>query len=282
MSAIDARRALDLWVQIVRDEELYRAMLDGRHAELAEARQLDASDLAILDQFRARPGTRWNVENIRFRATLQVAGRLRSWMPLTTHRLAGTSEDWLNDLVFEYLTYHRWNDLGPLHLTECERFGQFVRERVMVRRSDPLIEHALAFELAVIGALKATGDVAPDQWPALGELDDAALAAARPRPGPTTRVLELPVDLSPWLRVEDPTGVAVREEPVHYLIYVPSLDQVHRVQTLGDGARLVFERCTGDLTTAELAAALEEEAEVDAADVTALVARWVRGGALWP
>src|SRR5690606_7388859 len=95
VSAIDARRALDLWVQIVRDEELYRAMLDGRHAELAEARQLDASDLAILDQFRARPGTRWNVENIRFRATLQVAGRLRSWMPLTTHRLAGTSEDWL-------------------------------------------------------------------------------------------------------------------------------------------------------------------------------------------
>jgi hypothetical protein len=277
---IDPRRVLDVWVRLVRDERLYREFTAGRHRESAGELGLSGEDVAILDEFRARPGTRWNVDNHRFRATDHVSVRLTVWLPLTVHVLTGGSEDWLNDLVFEYLAHHEWNDFGPYQLTECERFIQFVRERVMLRRTwNPRLEPVLDFELAVIQLLKQTRDVPPEEWPALPSAGDDVIAL-RPRPGPVVRIVELPIDLRPWLEAADPAGIDVPLESTHYLVFVPSLKLPHRVQTIGEGARVVFEQCTGERTVAEIAGALDEEYELEPAATRAAIARWLEAGAL--
>jgi hypothetical protein len=280
--AIDARRALDVWVRLVRDEELYDATMAGRHRDLAAARRLDADDLVILDEFRERPGTRWNVENIRFRAALQVSVRLRMWMPLTVFALTRNDEDWLNDLAFEYLVHHRWSDLGPYQLTECERFGAFVRQRVVQRRRfNRQLEPILAFELAVIELLNATEEIPADAWTGSSGGDDRPpLGAIRPRRGPAVRLIELPLDVTPWLQAADPTGLVLPDREVHYLVYVPSLQHAHRVQTLSEGARVLFERCTGERTSDELASQLADEFDMDPAGVRGQIQRWLDLGAL--
>lgn len=279
---VDARRALDVWQRLVREERVYAAFVAGRHRELAAGLRLDGDELAILDQFAARPGTRWNVENIRFRATYQVAIRLGLWMPMTVRLLTRGDDDWLRDLVFEYLTFHEWNDLGPYALTECERFAAFVRERVTLRRLfDPRLEPVLAFETAVLGLLKRTREVPAAAWaarPAPG--DDDEVRALRPRPAPVVAIVELPLDVTPWLESSELDGVELGDQPTIYLVHVPSLDRPHRVQTLTEGARLVFDACTGERTVGEIAAAIESEYEVPAAAVVGLVRRWLEAGAL--
>ncbi len=279
---IDARRVLDVWVRLVRDERLHGEFTAGRYRELARDLGLSDEDVTILDEFHARPGTRWNIDNLRFRATDHVSVRLRTWLPLTVHVLTGGIEDWLNDLVFEYLTLHQWNDLGPYQLSECERFIQFVRDRVLLRRTwNERLEPVLDFELAVVQLLKQTRDVEPGGWPELrAGIGDDELRALRPRPGPVTRIVELPIDLTPWLEAQSPDGVDVPLEPTAYLLFVPSLREPHRVQTIGEGARLVFEECTGERTTAEIAAALEAEHEIDPAALESVIRRFLEAGAL--
>jgi hypothetical protein len=279
---IDARRAVDVWLRLIRDEELYRQFTLGRHGELSTQLGLSQEDVTILDEFRLRPGTRWNIDNIRFRATEHVSTKVRLWLPLTVHVLTGGNQDWVNDLVFEYLTHHGWNDLGPYQLTECERFIQFVRDRVLLRRTwNPLIDPVLAFELAVVQLLKKTRDVPADSWPVLaGRPSQELLASMRPRPGPVSRLLELPIDLTPWLESQDPTGLSPGDEPTQYLIYIPSLKHPHRVQTIGDGARVVFESCDGLRTGAEIVAALATEYDIDPDATSALLGRWIEAGAL--
>jgi len=281
-SGTDARRAVEVWLRLVRDEAIHLAFTERRHRELARELGLDEAELAILDQFAARPGTRWNVENIRFRATEQVSVRLSMWMPLTVWLLTGGNQEWLKDLTFEYLTHHRWADLGPYALTECERFAGFVRQRVVLRRTfDPRLEPILAFEVAVVQSLKRTRDVPRDAWPVTPwSGSDDELRSLRPRPGPVTRIVELPLDLTPWLDTPDPTGIALREERTIYLIYVPSLERPHKVQILAEGARLVFGRCSGGDTIAEIAAAFEAEYGLEPAAVQSLIRRWLETGAL--
>lgn len=279
---VDARGAFDVWLRLVRDERVYAAFVAGRHRECAPGLDLDGDELAILDEFAARPGTRWNVENIRFRATYQVAIRLGLWMPMTVRLLTGGNEDWLRDLVFEYLTFHEWDDLGPYALTECERFAGFVRDRVTLRRLfDPRLAPVLAFETAVVQLLRSTRDVPAGAWPAPARPgDDDELRAMRPRPGPVARVVELSLDVSPWLESSELDGAPLRYAPTTYLVYVPSLQGPHRVQTLTEGARLVFEACAGERTVGEIAAEFEAEHDVPPAAVLGLVRRWVESGAL--
>jgi hypothetical protein len=272
-----------MWVRIVRDEVLCRSMMAGQHRAEAGALGLTPANLDILDEFAARPGTRWNIENLRYRATSQVAERIQAWMPMTVHALTGSNFEWLSDLAFEYLTHHTWGDLGALALTECERFGVFVRERVVLRRQwNPLLDPILIFELAVIALLKRTRDVAPDAWPVLpdGPLGDEAVDRARPRPGPVVTILSLPIDVRPWLQSAAPGQAPLVEVPTDYLLYVPSLRHSHKVQTISEGARTVFERCTGEPTAAEIATALEAEHDVDPAATRALLGRWLGAGAL--
>ena len=49
MTAFASQRVYEVWIQLVQDEELYEAMLDGSHAQLA-GRGLGAEAIAILDR----------------------------------------------------------------------------------------------------------------------------------------------------------------------------------------------------------------------------------------
>src|SRR5438270_64202 len=82
------------------------------------ARGMGAQDVAILDEFQREPGLRWNVENLRFRATHHVLTTLRNYLPITLHLLTRGDEDWQRDLVYEYLWFHRWDELGRRMLAE--------------------------------------------------------------------------------------------------------------------------------------------------------------------
>lgn len=271
MTAISSRRAYEVWTQLVEDEELYEAMLEGTHGSLP-GRGLDAEAIEILDRFRAEPGTRWNVENLRFRAALEVSEVLGLYLPRTLHLLTRGDADWRQDLCFEYLAHHRWRSLGHLRLTETERFGDFIRTRILKRRMPPPhLEEVLAFELAVVQLLRATAGVAAEAWPVRREVTEEELPALRPRRSPVQLVVDLGVDLRPWIESGDPTRGEVGEGPIALLLHAPSLEEPYRIKAISDGVRVVLERCDGERTIAALAGELEEEFELPAAEVRRVV-----------
>src|SRR5688572_16388840 len=149
--AIDARKGYDVWLQLIANEELYRHTLAGTHRELAERENLGEAELVILDAFHADKGTRWNIENLRFRTALEASASLASYLPRTCRMLTNGDENWLQDIAFEYLAFYKWTEHGHHRFAECERFGEYVRERIMKRRITPQhLEVVLDFELAVV------------------------------------------------------------------------------------------------------------------------------------
>ncbi|HEX7843213.1 MAG TPA: PqqD family protein [Kofleriaceae bacterium] len=271
MTPLPSKRVYEVWTQLIQDEELYEAMLEGSHGRLA-GRDLDAEAIAILEEFRAEPGTRWNIENLRFRSSLEVGDTLLSYMPRTMRLLTGGNDQWRQDLCFEYLALHRWRALGHLRLTECERFTEFIRKRVMKRRiTPPHFDAVIAFELAVVQLLKSTAQVAPGAWPVRRDVTEVDLPALRPRRSPVQTVVELDVDLRPWIESGDPTRGEVSPEPIMILVHIPSLDEPYRIKAISDGVREVLERCDGERTVDGLARELEDEFELPAADVRRLV-----------
>ena len=271
MTGFASKRVYDVWTQVIQDEALYEAMLEGSHARLP-GKQLDAEAIAILDQFRAEPGTRWNIENLRFRSALETGDTLLSYMPRTVKLLTRGDDDWRQDLCFEYLAHHQWRPLGHLRLAECERFAGYVRTRVMKRRiTSPHLEAVVAYELAVVRLIRSTAEVAADAWPIRRAVTDADLPAVRPRRSPVQVVIELDVDLRPWIESADPARGEVGPGPVTLLVHIPSLDEPHRIKTISEGVRVVLERCDGDRTVGALARELDDEFGLPADDVHRLV-----------
>jgi len=271
MTPFASKRVYEVWTQLIQDEELYEAMLDGSHGRLP-GRGLDAEAIAILDQFRAEPGTRWNIENLRFRSALFVGDLLLLYLPRTIRLLTRGDDQWRQDLCFEYLAHHRWRPLGHMQLTECERFADFVRTRVMKRRlTPPHLEAAMAYELAVIRLLRSTATIAADAWPVRREVSAAELPALRPRRSPAQVVVELDVDLRPWIESGDPARGEVGPGPITLLVHMPSLEERYRIKTISEGVRVVLERCDGERTVGALAGELEAEFELPAADVRGMV-----------
>jgi hypothetical protein len=271
MTDLSSRRVYDVWTRLIQDEELYEAMLAGTHGRL-EGRGLTADDIAILDKFRAEPGTRWNIENLRFRSSLEVGDTIVSYMPRTLRLLTRGDDDWRQDLCFEYLAHHRWRPLGHMRLAECERFAEFVRARVLVRRRPPPhLSAVMAYELAVIALLRSTVAVPADAWPVRRDVPDADLPALRPRRSPVQALIELDVDLRPWIESGDPLRGEVGPGPLTLLVHMPSLDEPYRIKAISDGVRVVLERCDGDRTAGAIAAELEAEHDLPAAAVHRLV-----------
>jgi hypothetical protein len=246
-------------------------MLEGTHGRLP-GRGLDAEAIAILDRFRAEPGTRWNIENLRFRSSLELGDTIVSYLPRTLRLITRGDDDWRQDLCFEYLAHHRWRALGHQRLAECERFAEFVRTRVMKRRiPPPHLEAVLAYELAVVEMLRSTAGVAADAWPVPRGVTDEELPALRPRRSPVQTVIELEVDLRPWIEGGDPLRAEVGPGPITLLVHMPSLEETYRIKTVSDGVRVVLERCDGARTVEALGRELEDEYDLPAADVRRLV-----------
>lgn len=271
---IDARLAYDVWNQLIADEELFRALLAGAHRGLAASRDLDEAKLEALDAFAAERGTKWNIENLRFRTALEASESLTSYLPRTMRLLTNGEDGWLQDICFEYMSFYRWQELGHYRFAECERFVGYLRERLLKRRRVPdHLETVLEFELGVIRLLKRTATIA--RWPAPVALDDAALAASRLRRAEAVEVIALPVDIRDWVERADLSHGEVRAQPVTFLVYVPSLQHTHRIKILGEGPRMVLERFTGERTTSELAAELAEEFELAPEELFALARSWL-------
>jgi hypothetical protein len=281
-ATFDSRRVYDVWQKLISDEELYELLLADRHRELKVSRGLSDEELTVLDEFRKESGLRWNIENLRFRAADHVMSTLRVYLPRTLYLLTRGQEDWLRDIIYEYVALHRWQELGRNYLAECLRFGRHVRERIARRRALPdIVEHVLSMELAVVELLREAGQVPAGKWPReRRELDDEALAAARPRPGPAVKIIDLPVDFSDWIHTADPSTGTVKEGALTLLLLVPSPEETFRIQRMSEGARLVFERFTGERTAAEIARAVEDELGLEPAQVYRLLRRWLSEGSL--
>lgn len=267
MAPVASRRVHEVWIQLIQDEALYDAMLAGTHAQL-EGRGLDAEAIAILDQLRAEPGTQLNIENLRFRSSAFVGDLLLLYLPRTVRLLTRGDDDWRQDLCFEYLAYHRWRPLGHMQLTECQRFAEFIRARIMKRRAThPHLEAVMAYELAVIQLLRSTVGVPADAWPTRREVTLAELPALRPRRGPVQALVDLDVDLRPWIESGDPSRGEVGPGPITLLLDMPSLEERYRIKTISDGVRVVLERCDGERTADAIARGIEAEYELPAAAV---------------
>jgi hypothetical protein len=273
--AIDARVAYDVWLQLIYDEELYRALVANTHRELAASRGFGEEQLAVLDALRAERGTRWNIENLRFRTALETGGTLVSYLPRTIKLLTNGDENWLQELSFEYLAYYKWHELGHHRFAECERFAEYTRERIMKRRITPRhFAVVLDFELAVIRLLKRTAGVPAERWATPVALDDGALEAAVIERGPVVELLELPVDIREWIESSDPLRGQVHERPLTLLMYVSSLRETHKIKSLGEGAKVVFESFDGR-PLGEIAAALDDEYGIEWDELAALVRGWL-------
>lgn len=271
MTQVSSQRLYEVWTQVIQDEELYEAMLEGSHSRL-QGRGLDAEAIAILDQLSAEPGTRWNVENLRFRSSLFVGDILRSYMPRTLKLLTQGNDEWRQDLCYEYLAHHRWRPMGHMQLSECERFAAFVRTRVMKRRiTPPHLDAVVAFELAVVRLLRSTLTVAADAWPVRREVTDADLPAIRPRRSPVQVVVDLDVDLRPWIESGEQMRGEIVAEPIALLVHMPAITEPYRIKAISDGARVVLERCDGERTVDAITQELEDEFELPAAGVRRLV-----------
>lgn len=274
--ALDARLAYDVWRLVIADEELYRATIAGTHHELAASRSLDAAQLEVLDALNTERGTRWNIENLRFRTALEVGDTLASYLPRTVRLLTNGDPNWLQDICFEYLAYYRWAALGHHRLAECQRFGTYARERIAKRRVMPAhFETVLDFELAVVGVLQSTAAMPPEGWPVPPTATDAELGSSTLRLSPAAAVIELPVDIQAWVESVDPSKGEVRPEPSTLLVYVPSLRDTHKIQRLAEGSKLVLQRFTGTSPTGAIADALAEEYGFDVDELYALVRRWL-------
>lgn len=276
MRPLSSKRVYEVWTQMVQDEPLYEAMLAGTHASLTD-RHLDEEAIEILNRFRAEPGTRWNVENLRFRASLFVGDTLLSYMPRTIALLTSSKDDWRQDLCFEYLAYHKWTSLGHMMLSECERFGAFVKDRIMKRRqTPPHLPAVLSYELAVVGLLRSTCNVPASAWDNSVDIDPSHLDSLRPRRSPVQHVIELDVDLRPWIESGDPSRGDVRPGPITLLLYVPSLEEKHQIKVISEGVRIVLQRCDGERSLAALAKDLEDEFGLSTESVQHLVLSLVR------
>ena len=222
--AFDARAVYDVWIRLVQSEALYDAMLRGEHAALAHTLGWSELELAILEDFAIQPGTRWHVENLRFRAVTMVS-RLLGWhLPATLRLVTEGRPGWLRDLVYEYLSLHCWVELGHhRRFAECERFATFVEERVLKRRMPPPhIEAVLAFERGLIELTRRAAMLPAAEWPRRGQ--PTATPGAPVVRGPVQVQLALPVDLLAWLREPTSELHVTAPGPVDVLAYVAAAD----------------------------------------------------------
>ncbi|HEU0036703.1 MAG TPA: hypothetical protein VFQ53_39085 [Kofleriaceae bacterium] len=275
---ISSRTTFEVWQFLIYDEVLSRAVFDGTYRELAAQRGYSAEQLAVLDWFAAQPGMRWNVENLRFRAALETAACLQIHLPKTARLLTKGDDDWLQDICYEYLSFYHWDALGHRRLTECERFGRYVRERIMKRRITPAhLDRVLELELAVVDVLKQTAGVSPASWPAPPEGD---IAHVRPRRGIAQKLLDQPIDLRELMTLDKPDRVVFQPRAVTWLIHLPKPTERPKMKIISDGARELLARCTGTRETKEIASDLERELELPVEQVTKIVRTWLDEGVL--
>lgn len=270
----DSRTTFDVWQLIIYDEQLSRALLDGSYRDVATQRGFTGEQIAVLDWFAAQPGMRWNVENLRFRAALETAACLAIHLPATSRLLCRGDDDWLQDTCYEYLSYYRWDALGHRRLTECERFGAYVRERIVRRRRMPAhIEHVLELELAVVDVWKQTASV---PWPEPGTFDPLA----RPLRAGAQRVLEQPIDLRAFMRDGRALEVAPGPGPVTWFIYLTRPGTRHKLSVIGEGTRELLARCTGERAADEIAREMEDDFELPHEQVLQQLAAWREQGVI--
>lgn len=280
---IDSKTTYEVWRQLIHDEELAAAMFEHRHRESARERGFTGEQLAALEWFHDQPGTRWNLENLRFRTALETAAVLSIHLPRTVLLLTGGNDDWLQDICFEYLSYHRWDSLGHYRLGECRRFATYTSDRIAKRRAVPRhLDAVLELELAIIEVLEKTSDVPAEMWAPRAAPDAAGLAELRPRLAPTALLLEQDIDLRPVLAASPGERVAPDPRPAVWLIHVASLADGHRIKVVGDGIREILVRCTGAATVATIAAELEDELELPADKVIGLLRGWLDDRILIP
>jgi hypothetical protein len=283
MTSFDAARTYVLWNELIADEELYRTVVSGRTRDVASSRSFDDTDVAILEAFAAERGTRWNIENLRFRCADEVAGKLQLHLPRTMALLTRGVPDWSRDLVFEYCAYHRWQELGHYHLAECDRFATYVDERIAKRRALPAHLHTLLhFEQSINRLVRRTATLTPADYPKRGGVSDTDLARGRPRLSAAAAIIELDADISEWIRTGDPLRGEPGAGPIVILATLPSPTEPYRIMQLSDGARYVLDRCTGEHTGDELAATLADDADggFDRDDVFPLLRRWAEHGSI--
>lgn len=284
MGTFDAEQVNDVWERLVADPALFEAAVTGDLDRFVAAHDLGDDERAILDELAATPeALQWNVANLRYRASLETMLKLRRWMPLTTALLTDGRTDWLMDLCFEYLTHHRWDELGHRHFAECLRFADFIDRRVAQRRPLPAhLDTALRYEAAICRMLASTADQREpaDATTAPVGVDPAALAIGCPRPAPTTVVIELAEDISSWIAAGRPTATAPAATPLTVLGFVPPRGDLYWAIALDDDQLDVFRRCTGASPGKVIAEAAARSRGVLAADVLALLGAWVGEGAL--
>lgn len=277
--SFDARAVYDVWIKLVQSEELYEAMLLGEHVACAQRLGFGELEQEILEDFAIQPGTRWHVENLRFRAVTMVS-RLLGWhLPATLRLIAEGKEGWLRDLVYEYLSLHRWVELGHHHrFAECARFAAFVEKRVLARRMPPPhVEAVLAFERGLLELARRAAMLPITEWPqraAAAEVRSDAIVVR----GPVQVQLHLPVDLLAWLRSPTRELEVTAEAPLDVLAHVAAADAALQTEAITPLGAQLLAAAAQPLRRDELERSC---AGPDAgAPIGALIDRWLESGVL--
>lgn len=263
----DARRVYEIWLLIVQDERLYDAMMRGEHVAVGRSLGFGDIDLDILEDFARQPGTRWHVENLRYRATMMVS-RLLNWhLPATMRLLTDGVSDWQRDLVFEYLTLHRWIEFGHhRRFAECRRFASFVEGRVLKRRRPPEhIAEVMSFERNALDLLERASRLPVAEW-------ETPRSSEVVRRGIVQALVPLRADVLDWVRAPRGPLKVSSARGTNALLFVASPERDVDVEALDEEALALLEAARQPSSLAQL--------ERRHAAAAPLLKRWLDAGIL--
>lgn len=244
---MEAQTVWRTWRRILREPPLQAAMQgEGLDRLLAaSALGLSAEETEIVRAYAAAGrGTRWFIENYRFRMVSSFFNALETAAPLT-HRALRASALELQSIATGFLDSAGWRDFGPFVYTYC---GQ-------------ILDHLLA--RPEVAALPGMSDLIRLERAGVRVVMGAADSrAAEPPPGmwraaPWFEALRCELDLSRWLRDKAALG---REPPAArprwFVAYLRSPEEPLRIVAVPERAAAMLSALREPQTETSLASRL--------------------------
>lgn len=278
---MEARTVWHTWRRVLREPPLQLAMFDGVLADHASALDLTPAQMEIAEQYAQAPeGTRFFIENYRFRLRSAFVNALETTAPLT-HRLLRAHKTDVDALATEFLDSVRWRDFGPYVYTHGDRILDHLAGRPELTAL-PGMPELTALERAGIGLTvraAAEEEEAEEQAPASTTAPTGAYRA-----DPRTEPVHCSKDLSPWLRSGASVGrTTPPERPSWYLVQLRPPEWDRRIVAVPRRAADMVRALRTPRLPAELAAALAERGHpADPALDERLLGQLVRLGVVHP
>ncbi|HEX5496750.1 MAG TPA: hypothetical protein VFX70_19485 [Mycobacteriales bacterium] len=262
---MDARTVWGTWRRVLREPALQHAMFDGPLDDgRAGGLGLTPAEREVVEQYARFPkGTRFFVENYRFRMRSSFLNAVETAAPLTHRLLRAHSVD-IDALATRFLDAVEWHDFGPYVYTFGDQIlGHLVDQPELAGISG--LPELAALERAGIRVIidAATdgyrGPAEPPPESPADRADQADRAHWAYRANPRAATVHCALDLSAWLR--DGTALGRTELPARsrwYLVFLRAPEWERRIVVVPHRAADMMAVLRTPCSAGQLAAAVPE------------------------